>query len=226
MAVTKTLGSKLEQFIYEESIEDENTIKQYISIANQSAIKSINNMTIKIFSSTSSLHSCNDAIAEKLFESQKYKRYIVGKALNKSRFDMDKGDRFNLLWQEYISIFVADGYNTTRGYMSQNLEFLSEIMDRKAYIGMPFKRRIELYKLLQDADCLEDLTSYAPTEMLEYLCKINGFKDEMAATTFVNMVERYPTLLKSDKLYEHTHEKLVSPQLKRRYTKLRKKNIH
>ena len=226
MAVTKTLDSKLEQFIYEESIEDENTIKQYVSIANQSAIKSINSMTIKIFSSTSSLHSCNDAIAEKLFESQKYKRYIVGKTLYNSRFDMDKGNRFNILWQEYISIFVADGYNTTRGYMSQNLKFLSEIMDRKAYIEMPFKRRIELHRLLQDADCLDDLTSYAPTEMLEYLCKINGFKDEMAATTFVNMVERYPTLLKSDKLYEHTHEKLVSPHLKGRYTKLRKKNIH
>ena len=56
-----------------------------------------------------------------------------------------------------------------------------------------------------------------------YLSKIEGFKDESAATYYVQMMNLNPVLGRNQQLYDHNHEKLVSPSLKRTYTKFHKR---
>ena len=65
--------------------------------------------------------------------------------------------------------------------------------------------------------------TYGETFALTYFTQINGFKDATAAKTFVDLVSESKLLIKSQELYNHTHEKLINSALKAKYTKARKK---
>lgn len=107
--------------------------------------------------------------------------------------------------------------------MCSNVDFLRRIMDEKDYADMDEDVRIKLAGIYQDAESLENAMDYGEGFALKYYLKIAGFKDERAASTFVDIVEKSRRLLASQELYDYTHDKLISGILKAKYTRLRKK---
>lgn len=108
--------------------------------------------------------------------------------------------------------------------MNSNLDFLKLIIDKKAYVNLSADRRNILSKIYQDADLIQEAIARGESFAISYYPKIAGFVDEAAAEAFVSVIEDKPNLLRSQAIYDHCHEKLISSTLKAKYTRLRKKH--
>ena len=124
---------------------------------------------------------------------------------------------------ELFEDFSGKGYSNTRGYMSKNRDFVSTIMHDKSYTTFDEENRMQMTGVFQDSESIKDVMEYGEEFALEYYSKMAGFEDEEAASCFVTIVEKNDELLASDKLYAHTHEKLINGRLKAKYTNARKK---
>lgn len=122
-----------------------------------------------------------------------------------------------------MEIFAGSNHPQTRGHMDNNLDLLRLIMEKKAYTSLSNERRNVLSKVHQDADSLQEVMNRGESFASSYYQKIAGFANESAAEMFVSILEEKPNLLRSQAIYDHCHEKLISSALKGKYTRLRKK---
>lgn len=223
MKATKYLDAAWEAELFETLVEDEDLRKAYVSCVN--SIEKIKKGTIEILCKLNSLYTMSEQVNEKYLEFKKYKEYVVSTTLGKRRFDIAEGELKQELWPAYIKIFSSKGnYSQTKNYMSQNKEFVSQVMQGKLYKGWDTESRLLLRGVYQDKDSIEDVISYGEEFALAYYSSMEGFLNEEAATAFVSVLEKNVGLLASDKLYDHTHEKLINGRLKAKYTNLRKKH--
>lgn len=226
MEITKCLDSNFENAIAKELVNDKDLQNYYVKIVNNNAksTTSITTTTLKNLYSFSTYHAMNDFVTERYYRDKKYIYYVVSKANYHKRFNMDSGDRFDVLWPVYVEIFSENNFTNTCSYMSKNYDFLRLIMKRKEYEGLSEDVRMNLAKVYQDSDSILNVLEYGTNFAIEYFSSIEGFVDYNAANTFVNIVEKNTQILASDEVYENVYEKLVNAPLKSRYTKLRKKN--
>lgn len=183
---------------------------------------SITPQTIAVLTQLSNIYSLKPDICEELYKAKQYYTYVSAKSRWDNVFTMETGERGETLWPIYLKMFSNGQYNRTRDYMSKNLDFLNEIMRRKAYVDMT-KEVIKLLQLaLQTAHCLQFVFGFGESYALEYYLSIAGFVDKEAAVSFLNIVKGSPTLLNSTPLYSHTYDMLVDPTLKGRYTTMRR----
>ncbi len=223
MKITQCLDSNFESSITDDLSNDQELQQYYVDIINDNA-KSITAVTLKNLYSFSTHYAMNDIVTDRYYKDKKFTRYIVSKTLFHKRFNVDSGEKFDLLWPVYIDIFAENHYINTCSYMSNNYDFLRLIMKRKAYEGLSKEVRMNLSKVYQDADCIKNILEYDITFAIQYFSSITGFENYDAANTFVNVVENNAQILASDTVYDNTYEKLWNAPLKSRYTKLRKRN--
>lgn len=223
METTKCLDSGYESSITDELIDNEDLQGEYIKIVNTNA-RSITAITLKNLYSFSHIYPMNDLVTERFYKDKKLVRYVVSKTTYHKQFNMDSGERFDTLWPVYVEIFSKNKYTNTCSYMSNNHDFLRLIIKNKEYEGLSEELRIILAKVYQDSNSILNILEYGTKFAIEYFSVIKGFIDYNAANTFVNIVEKNSQILASNEVYENVYEKLVSPPLKSRYTKLRKKS--
>ena len=139
-------------------------------------------------------------------------------------------DKKEVLWDTYESLFISEKVSTIATYMQQNKDFMTDIMLDKAYFQVKNREdavRMRFTNTLQTKECLVDLNKrYSERFIEEYLSQIYGFVDRDAALYFIDMVERSPYLLASNKVFKNTYEKLVDGVLKRKYTSIRRQAGH
>lgn len=223
MEKTKCLDSGFESSITEELIDDEDLQSEYVNIVNKNA-RFITAITLKNLYSFNHIYPMNDIVTERFYRDKKFVRYVVSKATYHKRFNMDTGERFDMLWPVYVKVFSENKYINTCTYMSNNYDFLSLIIKRKAYEEFSEEARIILAKVYQNSDSIVNVLEYGIKFAIKYYSSIGGFSDYDAANTFVDIVEQNIQILASDDVYNNTYEKLWNAPLKSRYTKLRKKN--
>ena len=68
---------------------------------------------------------------------------------------------------------------------------------------------------------MKDAEEYGEDFLEEYMSKISGFQNEDAAKEFLRIMQEHPKLRGNAGIYENVHGKLVSPVLKRKYTRLK-----
>ena len=108
-------------------------------------------------------------------------------------------------------------------YMKKNQEFLRQLIDEAAYVDSG-EQLMNYSGARQRKELMEYVVrTMEKEELCEYFSKINGFESREAAKSFVEIVLKNSALLKDESVYTNTHEKLVDPGLKARYTKARKK---
>ena len=226
MEITKCLDSNFESTIAKELVSDKDLQNYYVKIVNNNAksTTSITTTTLKNLYSFSTYHAMNDFVTERYYRDKKYIYYVVSKANYHKRFDIDFGDRFDVLWPVYVEIFSENRFTNTCSYMSKNHDFLKLIMKRKEYEGLSEDVRMNLAKVHQDSDSILNVLEYGIKFAVKYYSAIDGFIDYDAANTFVDIVEQNNQILASDDVYNNTYEKLWNAPLKSRYTRLRKKN--
>lgn len=221
MTLTKRLDSSWENEILQEINSNEQLQAQYINAVNEACARSITNTTIKTLCSLNKIYPMPSRITNRLFMQKRYKHYIVSKTLFDKVFTIETEEKGDVLWVEYLKILKESIHHITIEYMCNNKEFLRMIMEKKEYIGMKEDVRLKLSSIYQDSDSLLDVINYGDDFALKYYLQMAGFKDEEAATAFVNIIERSHFLLSSQELYDHAHGKLISGTLKGRYTRLR-----
>lgn len=223
MEITKCLDSGYENAIFEE-LQDEEELQSYYSEIVNSNAKFMTSITLKNLCSFNKYYAMNDIVTERYYRDKKYTHYIVSKTLFHKKFIIDSGEKFEILWPIYIKIFSENNLKRTCEYMSANYDFLRLIIKRKVYDGFSEIVRITLSKVYQDSDCIKNVLEYGLEFAIKYFSIIDGFTDEDAANTFVNIVESNINILASDSVYDNTYEKLWNAPLKARYTKARKRN--
>lgn len=221
MKTTSFIEEDWESYLSEELIEDEELRKEYIEAVN--SCKRINNHTINTLVKLGTIYPMSETVNEKFWLTKNYIYYVISKTLANKRFVLETGERLHIIWSTYIEIFSEQLYTNTCNYMSKNIEFLYKIQEQLSYKGMPQNARKELSSIRQSSSSLIDVYEYGREFALQYFCEIDGFLDEHAATTFVDIVTNDDYLLSSQKLYDHTHEKLVNGRLKFKYTMSRKR---
>ena len=223
MFATHCLDSAWESEIVQSIANNAQLTEEYIKAVNGAYGKSVTQITVKNLCSLRTIYAMAPHVTDALFRFKCYPQYIVSKTLYDAKFTVEMGERKTVLWPEYVKIFKENHYSKVIEYMVKNHGFLQEMMDLKEYSEMGEAARLNLSSINQDADSLTDVMEYGEAFALQYFLQMKGFKDERAATAFVDIVEKTPSLLASQELYEYTHEKLVNGGLKGRYTRLRKR---
>lgn len=201
---------------------DKDLCAAYIHLVNGS--KKVSDHTIKCLVDLNVFYPMSGLVIDRFFETQNYRHYIIAKTLSDGCFTMETGERGEILWPEYISIFSGTKYPKTREYMGHNQDFLSRIQANRDYKDFSEEARVQLVSINQDKESLEDVLEYGDDFALKYYCQIQGFKDWEAASAFVEIVIHNELLRSSQELYKHTHEKLLDGRLKFRYTMNRKRS--
>lgn len=225
MTATKQLDSVWETSLMDDLKSDKDLQAEYIkAVKNSDPSKPITKITVQILCSLGTIYSMDERVYQRYFDFKYYQEYVVCKTITHSAFELETGERGDLLWPIYLEIFGHSTYKDAKKYMGQNHLFLERIMKENAYVGMDQESLLYLTSIRQTKECIDYILSLENEFALEYLTKIDGFENEPAATAFVEGIEKNIDLLKSDELYEYTHSKLVSGLLKAKYTRARTKN--
>ena len=223
METTNFLDNSWEAELLNDLKENEKLRNRYFAIVNQN--EKITKETIETLCAIGTISPMSQLVLDKFFEHKKYKKYVLSKALSEESFIIEPGERGNLLWSTYVAIFCSETeYDETKRYMADNKEFLQRVLNEKAYISLPPKRRMHLCSINQDAECLLDILNYDSGFALDYLLNIAGFQDEEAASAFMDIIKEMPALLDSKELYDYIYPKLPTSQLKAKFTRLRRKH--
>lgn len=224
MEATRFMDSAWEESI-ETVIKSNSTLqKSYIEAANHAVYNSITKSTIKCICSFSAVYALNDIITARLLLAKKYMHYVLSKTAYHKKFILDAPEQIDNLWETYLEIFTSSSYPNIRDCMDSNLDFLEMIMEKGAYTTLSNERRNILAKIHQDANSLQEVMKRGDSFASSYYQSIAGFKNESAAEAFISIMEDRQSLLRSQAIYNHCHEKLISSTLKAKYTRLRKKH--
>ena len=224
MEATRFMDSAWEESICDEVKSNSTLQKSYIDAVNHAVDGSITKSTIRCICLIPSFYPLKDTVTKKLYATKNYKHYILCKTLYHDVFILDGPDQIENLWETYMEIFAGSNHPKTRGHMDNSQDLLRLIMEKKAYTGLSVERRNVLAKVHQDADSLQEAINRGESFAAGYYQKIAGFTNEAAAEMFVSIMEGKPNLLRSQAIYDHCHEKLISSTLKAKYTRLRKKH--
>ena len=227
MTATRIMDSEWEGQMLKngELKEDEDLQQAYVDAVNSSDLsKTITKTTVQLLCSFDTVYTVPEQVYKRYFDLKQYERYVSCKTRALRRFEPEDGEHGKILWPIYLAMFQKEDYLDTTDYMAKNENFIKKLMSEKAYEGTcPEKLRF-FAGVLQSKDCIEFVLGLDVESALTYLTAIKGFEDKSAATAFVDGVEGNVELLRSDGLYEHTHEKLLDGYLKGRYTRARTKN--
>lgn len=221
MELTNYLDPNWENEIVDSLRTDKALMRRYIALVNKQ--NRITATTHKTLISIPQHFPMSETVNREFRKRKSYKYYVISQILGKESFEMAPFEQRGELWETYMHIFKSSGLERTRQYMTENQEFLDEIITKKEYIGMSEEQRIELSAAIQDADSLNDLGRFSSRFVLEYCLNIKGFSDKTAAESFLKLLDISPDLLASNELYYHIHPKLIDPSLKAKYTVSRKK---
>lgn len=221
MDATKHIDALWEKELLDDLKQDEDLRKQYVKIVN--TLPKVTKNTIQILSKLPTLYAMSKPVEEMYFACGMFEHYVVSRTLNDHAFVPEEGNRRATLWNVYLDIFKKGKYPNTVGYMAANKEFLGEIAAEKAYLHADDDSALHFAAIPQKEEYILSAFNRGPSFAEQYFQKVVGFADYEAAKFFVEQVSGVVQVLKSDAVYQNTHEKLVDPQLKRKYTNNRKK---
>lgn len=222
MEKTGFLESGWEAQILSSLNENTDMQKRYVNLINR--VDKLTPATGKTYSQLSLSHRTSAQVLQRLFEEKRYTFYVASKVLNDGRrFVPEEGERGEILWPTYLSIFKHTGWEWLREVMTKNQDFLRRVMQGGSFTDMADENRLQLCGILQDEASVREVFGRGADFALRYFLQVGGFQDRAAADSFVNLLRKAPELLASDELYQHTHDMLVDPVLKGSYTRARKK---
>ena len=225
MKYTKSLDAEFEVHFDELIKTDEAFRKEYFAIVNSTLDETINAITVHVICQSPRYYGLNDKARNALYASGEYKWYVVSGILHNDWFAYEKTKKDNL-WDTYAQLLLSD-LETTTEKMLLNKEFLTDAMDEQVFKrieGQNESKRMRFAKVNQTKESLDEVYEYYSNAFcIQYFSEIAGFRDESAAMYFVEIVERDIDILKSDKVFKNTYEKLLNGTLRMRYTRARRK---
>lgn len=225
MKYTKSLDAEFEVHFDELIKTDEAFRKEYFAIVNSTLDETINAITVHVICQSPRYYDLNDKARNALYASGEYKWYVVSGILHNDWFAYEKTKKENL-WDTYAQLLLSD-LETTTEKMLLNKEFITDAMDEQVFKrieGQNESKRMRFAKVNQTKESLDEVYEYYSNAFcIQYFSEIAGFRDESAAMYFVEIVERDSDILKSDKVFKNTYEKLLNGTLRMRYTRARRK---
>lgn len=210
----------LEKDLYIYLNDDEKMLNEYLHFIN--SLEQVEPFTIQNIVRLDNIQIYSSVINNKLYEMKEYVNYVSSKTRGMRKFEME-ADKKSILWETYKRMFNGTHNKSTRAYMIKNKEFLKELVDDHAYENAE-DQIIEYTHAMQSTDLLQYIFDTLPQKEAEkYFACIEGFDSFEAADYFVKRIVDDSVLLISDSVYNNTHDKLINPGLKARYTKARKK---
>lgn len=218
MSFTESLVAELEKEITDELKTAKDNICQ-IYIDTVERYGKTTPETVRNIVAMPYIRQYGDVLNEALYKRKYYSYYVVSKIKGQKAFIVEY-EKLEILWPTYMRMMkTVDRFTVSRPYMYANLDFLKLIQARKAYTGLPEESRMALAKIPQDAECIEEvLLNYSEDFIVEYYCSIVGFASKDAAKKFVEIMKKNQKYAQNEKIYNHVHERLENPALKREYT--------
>lgn len=212
--------SSLEKDLYIALNEDKILREKYLNYIN--SLEKVEVATIRNVVRLNSIYTYSDKINEKLFEMKYYKEYVSSKTAGMGKFEIEE-NRKEILWQTYKNMFNSSRHNRTRGYMLKNDAFVRLLIKNQAY--KESGEQLTVYSAARQSIELMEyvISSLEEDEQCDYFSEINGFDSYESAKFYVEVVIKNKALLESKAVYTNTHDKLIDPGLKAKYTKARKK---
>ena len=202
-------------------ILDKDLSDAYVESVNSARRVSVH--TLHVLNQIPTRYRMSDTINELFINNNYYEYFIISTTLKNRFFDYDFLKNDDNLLTASIKIFKDLKYKKICERMIQNHNFLYDMQNAKEYVGVSEDVRMQFVDILQDSESLKNIMSYGDNFALEYLLKIQGFKDYDAAKTFIDIVLANDLLKSSQALYDYTHEKLLNGSLKFKYTMCRKR---
>ena len=221
MEATKHIDVLWEKELLDDLKRDEDLRKRYVKIVN--SLTKVTRNTVQTLSKLPMVYPMSQLVEEMYFECGMFEYYVVSRTLNNQAFVPEEGSRKSALWNVYIDIFKNGKYSNTVGYMAANKEFLCKLADEKVYQQVGNDNALHFASIPQKGEYILSAFNRGPSFAEQYFKKVVGFADYEAAKCFVDQAAGVIQVLKSEAVYQNTHEKLVDPQLKRKYTNNRKK---
>lgn len=212
--------NRLEKDLYVAANKDNNLRKKYLDYAN--SLETVEMATIKNLTHLNGIDIYSDKVDQKLFEMKYFTQYVSSKTAKMEKFEIEE-DKKDVLWQTYKNIFNDSNYDRTKKYMLKNDEFLMMLLNDKAYLESG--EQLMLYTAaMQNVELIKYVVSLSKGDVIcTYFSKIKGFQSYESAKYYVEVIVENSELLENDAVYANTHDKLIDPGLKAKYTKARNK---
>lgn len=218
MEHVEELDEELEKELSETLKTDEELCKLYVALIN--VLEKFTSVTFQNIKNMGKLYAYSYKFNQELFKRKEFTTYVSSVVQNKNSFEIEK-ENLEVLLPVYLSILKSSSFTYTRSKMSENIDYLQLLMQKKAYVGLPEESRMYFTKINQSTECLEDAISYGESFAKTYFSKIVGFISKEAAEKFVEIINGHSELAISKEIYDNTHPRLVNPVLKSRYTRIR-----
>lgn len=229
MNATRFLDSQWErQMLEDNDLIDDNTLQEdYVrAVKSSDPNKRVAKTTVQLLCSFDLIYAVPEHIYQEYFAFGSYKQYVSCRTRDQARFEPETGERGEILRPIYLEMMRSERYKETSDLMAQNKDYMRELMAEGQYKTVCPAKLKHFAGVLQSKECIEYVLGFAeaePERALEYLTTIEGFANKETAAAFVDGVEKNIELLRSDKLYNHTHEKLLDGPLKAKYTRAKNK---
>ncbi|MBD5507433.1 MAG: hypothetical protein HDR05_05165 [Lachnospiraceae bacterium] len=211
---------ELEKDLYIDLNKDDEILGKYLQYIN--SLETVEDFTIKNIVNLANIQIYSSTINKKLYEMGEYASYVSSRTRGMRKFEMEE-DKKSILWETYKRMFNGT-FNGTRKYMLENKEFLKELVDDHAYEKAGDQITEYIY-VMQSMDLLRYVfDTLSEDEAGKYFAHIEGFDSFEAADYFVKRIIDNGELLDDDKIYNNTHDKLINPGLKAKYTRARNKS--
>lgn len=223
MENTKFLDNEFDRS-FDNSLDDE-TEREYVNVIKKRLAPSeITQTTVKNLVSMNHYYAFkkSDGVNDKFFKYKYYIHYVVSTTLSEKKFEMEIGERLELMWNTYIEILNSSSLSNTKSIMLESRPFLEEIRKRGCYNELNDEVFISLNLIQQDEGLLNEIFFRGESYAIRYLSSVNGFSNLESACKFLKLLENNTSVLQSDDVRENVYDKLVDPVLKRKYTRLRK----
>lgn len=221
MVHVEDLDASLERVTKQGIKVDQDIEEEYAGLVKK--VDKPTSVTVSIINEMTTAYAYGENVRNALFKQKHYILYVLSSTLALQKFEIEN-EKASILWPIYIRILKTEGkYNNTIEKMSENTDFLNQIIARKDYLNLPEENRLIFAKVFQTAESLADVLSYGEEFAATYYSSIAGFASKSAAEYFVKVLVENPELLRNQEIYDHTYDKLVNSPLKARYTRERNK---
>lgn len=199
--------------LYYATINDAN----YAELVDKVNINSITNTTISNIEKIMNKGYYSEKFENVLYQKESFRNYALSKIMRTNEFIMEE-EKLENLWPAYIELFKTIP-DSKIGLMTNNNDFLQEIIYRNSYDGIPDIRLKSLAKVKQNINILEYINMNKSENFItEYLSQIRSIDNDDVSNKIVEIITSKNDLLLNNKIHENIYNKLTTYKSKHNYT--------
>ena len=208
------LEKDLERRLIGKFTNEEN--KEYKLLLGQVKEEEIDNVTMEVLTESGFYSSHGTGVQKKLYEYEKFDRYIYAKTMNNRKFDFEK-DNLECPIEAYKKLLKIGGLSSLYDLMFKNSEFSEYAIEKKMYLQVDDETLYYFAKGIQTKDLIEYLFTKEESVVKKYLTEIVAIENSDTEEFLVNKMLENHEILIDNLVHKNLMKRITDIDVKKKY---------